>query len=265
MQSRKIEIEGLNKLVEEGIPADYLLLLETDEGLETDLFVRQYIKETLTKGETCIVLLSECSPEDFKILMSAIGINAETHEKNGTLYIVDWYSFRNERVIGIEERGAIFKCSKSLTNVEIAISKVLKKIEGKPFRIYSDILSNAIKMFGFDTAFKFSQNLTARIKKFGGGGLFKISKTVHEQKVISAFYSQFSGVLDIEHRREDNKVTARFGILSLDNIFYDSSYKRLGVSKTKGIVIISDDEQKTKAAQRPEVKKVAKEEVVEDE
>ncbi|MEM3739060.1 MAG: ATPase domain-containing protein, partial [Thermoplasmata archaeon] len=85
MDARKIEIEGINKLVEEGIPADYMLLLQTDEGLETDLLVRQYIKEALTKGEICIAVLSESSPDDFKKLMSAIGINAETHEKNGTL------------------------------------------------------------------------------------------------------------------------------------------------------------------------------------
>ncbi|MEM3493743.1 MAG: DUF835 domain-containing protein, partial [Thermoplasmata archaeon] len=260
MDARKIEIEGINKLVEEGIPADYMLLVQTDEGLETDLLVRQYIKEALTKGEICVAVLSESSPEDFKRLMSAIGINAESHEKNGTLYIVDWYSFRNERIIGVEEKGAIYKCSKSLTNVEIAISKILKKIEGKQFRVYSDILSNAIKVFGFETAFKFSQGLTARIKKYNGGALFKISKTMHEQKVISAFHSHFNGVLDIEHRREDDRVVARIGIISLDNLFYETSYKKLGVSKTKGIIIMDEE-----AKPKPVVKKVVKEEVPEEE
>ncbi|MEM2900027.1 MAG: RAD55 family ATPase, partial [Thermoplasmata archaeon] len=234
-------IDGLNTLIENGIPNGYSIILQTPSGPERDLFIAGFIKEGFQAEGCVIVTLSMNSPDEFKTQLSNFGLTKEKieeYESKGNLRILDWYSFKNERIQGIEEVGSIIKCSKALTNVEIAINKILRSIDGKTTRAIIDVLSPALKVFDFETVYKFAQTIRAKFKKDGVTALFIIDKDMHETRTLSSLHRVFDGVIDIERERIGNKLSSRLGILSMSGTFFVPEYRELKLTK-EGLEIIT--------------------------
>ena len=240
-------INGLNTLIENGIPKGYSVILQTPSGPERDLFVAGFIKEGIQSEDCVIVTLSMNSPDEFKIQLGNFGLTKEKmeeYESKGKLRILDWYSFKNERIQGIEELGSIIKCSKALTNVEIAINKILRGIEGKSTRAIMDVLSPALKVFDFETVYKFAQTIRAKFKKEGVTALFIIDRDMHESRTLSSLHRVFDGVIDIERERIGNKLSSKLGILSMSGTFFVPEYRELKLTKEGLEIIPSQDEKK---------------------
>ncbi len=243
-------IDGLCELIETGIPQGASVILQTPSGPERDLFMMGFIKEGLQSDGAVIISLSMNSPDEFKNThLANFGISREKvaeYEEKGKIKILDWYSFKNERIQGIEEVGSVIKCSKALTNVEIALNKVLRSVEGPCSRAMIDVLSPALKVFDFETVYKFAQTIRAKFKKEGVTSLFVVDREMHDQRTLSSLHRVFDGVIDIERERVGNKLESRLGILAMSGAFFLQEYRTIKTSK-EGMKLIAPVAEEKKA------------------
>ncbi len=73
-------IEGFDKLIEGGFPEGSVVLVSGGPGSGKTTFSSQYIWEGLKKGETCVYITTEESPEDIKEDVKEFGFDFEKHE-----------------------------------------------------------------------------------------------------------------------------------------------------------------------------------------
>jgi hypothetical protein len=152
---------------------------------------------------------------------------------------VDWYSFRTEPVIGVEEEGAVIKSSMDLTNVGIAISKAQKTAKDVPVRrAIIDILSNAAQTFDFDILYTFAQRTRAKLVKGSYTTLFTLDREVHDNQTLSSFHQMFDGLIDILRTREETRTVNKIGVLSMTYTSFDSGYKPLEFKDGRISVVI---------------------------
>ena len=80
MERVETGIEGLDKLVEGGFPEGSVVLISGGPGSGKTTFSSQYIWEGLKKGETCVYVTTEESPEDIKKDVKEFGFDFDKHE-----------------------------------------------------------------------------------------------------------------------------------------------------------------------------------------
>ena len=56
--------------------------------------------------------------------MSKLKIKPSTFEERGHLKTVDWYSYKKQNIVGVEDDGAVLRASKDIINLDIAIPMV---------------------------------------------------------------------------------------------------------------------------------------------
>jgi len=241
-QFLKIPIDYFRAILPQGVPRTHNVIVQGPTRNEKDYLCYQLIKSSLIRGDAVLVVLSRNSVSEFRSVMKNIGVTLESYEKSGILKIVDWYSYKHERIIEIEEKDNILKCSKALTNVEIAISKALRILPKTNAPLaYIDVISPALSMFDPERIYKFAANLRAKFKRENYTALFSVEKEMHTAQVLSSLHGIFDGVIDFESVREEQKVITRVGILSMSGVTFSQEYREITFDPEKGIALKSPE------------------------
>jgi KaiC/GvpD/RAD55 family RecA-like ATPase len=84
-----------------------------------------------------------------------------------------------------------------LNQLSLAFEGAFK--EGKPpFRVVFDSMSDILLYSESDTAIKFMQVISAKVKKFGGVGLFTLEQGMHDDKFIKTFEYLTDGIVEMD-------------------------------------------------------------------
>jgi len=230
----KTGTKGLDEMLHGGVPAGNCFILQGPPGNEKDLIANQYVKEGLLNGESVFVILSTISPDEFRKQLKFIGLNPKKYEVSGDLMIVDWYSYKHERVKSIEEgtgdEKAVIKASFDLTNVGIAITKTIEVMDkNKPKRSVINLLSSALNSFGLKTVYNFAQATRAKCRQENITTLFVLDSEAQDQKVLSTFHQIFDGLIEVSRTRTGPTLKREICILSMSGTSIVSEYKDLEV------------------------------------
>jgi KaiC/GvpD/RAD55 family RecA-like ATPase len=249
-------VPGFDVLIEGGIPRGSAVLLQGPPGVERDSFWIQFIAEALRSGESAIVTVSSTSPDELRTKFRNFGIDLKKYEDERKIIIIDWYSYRNERILGIEERGVVYRCSKGLTNLEIAMTKAMRvsMVKGQRTCAVIDVLSSAITSLKFDPVYKFAQALRAKFRKYTVTAMFLLDRGTHEKEQVASLQQVFDGVIDIERERVGTKMERHVAVLAMEGTYFESEYFPIGLTKEKGIHVIGTEKME---ASKEEVKPVA--------
>ena len=148
--------------------------------------------------------------------------------------IVDWYSYKHERVKSIEEgtgdEKAVIKASFDLTNVGIAITKTIDGTDKKKQkRAVINLLSSALNSFGLKTVYNFAQATRAKCRQENITTLFVLDSEAQDQKVLSTFHQIFDGLIEVSRTRTGPTLKREICILSMSGTSIVSEYKDLDV------------------------------------
>jgi non-specific serine/threonine protein kinase len=250
--------KGLDEMLHGGVPEGNCFILQGPPGNEKDLIANQYIKEGLLAGECVFVVLSTISPDEFRKQLKFIGLNPKKYETSGDLMIVDWYSYKHERVKSVEEGSgeekAVIKASFDLTNVGIAITKTIEQMDKKkPKRSVINLLSSALNSFGLKTVYNFAQATRAKCRQENITTLFVLDSEAQDMKVLSTFHQIFDGLIEVSRTRTGPTLKREICILSMSGTSIVSEYKELEVE----VNAISVRATGPKGVQEPEDKKEA--------
>jgi KaiC/GvpD/RAD55 family RecA-like ATPase/predicted Zn-ribbon and HTH transcriptional regulator len=230
----KTGTKGLDEMLHGGVPEGNCFILQGPPGNEKDLIANQYVKEGLLAGECVFVVLSTISPDEFRKQLKFIGLNPKKYETSGDLMIVDWYSYKHERVKSVEEgtgeEKAVIKASFDLTNVGIAITKTIELMEKKmPKRAVINLLSSALTSFGLKTVYNFAQATRAKCRQENITTIFVLDSEAQDVKVLSTFHQIFDGLIEVSRTRTGPTLKREICILSMSGTSIESEYKDLDV------------------------------------
>ncbi|MFQ6107772.1 MAG: ATPase domain-containing protein [Thermoplasmata archaeon] len=236
-------VKGFEILLPDGIGERMAVVLQGPTGDEKTLFAYQFLAEGLKANEGALIVLSGISPTEFRDEMRKHGVDCASHEKSGSLVIVDWYSYKKGRIDGVQIDGSVFRSSQSLLNLEIAITDATKRLASFPRkRAVLDVLSPALKMFGSDEAYTFAQKLRTRLRTENVASLLILEKGMHPDDVVQSIHQSFDGVIDFVKETKEDKVERKIGLLFIRGVSYEPTYTPYTLVDGEIVLTESDEE-----------------------
>jgi circadian clock protein KaiC len=183
-----------------GVPRGYVLLLEEDTGLSSDVFVTLFVAGGLLNEEHVFVLNTDYPPSTIIDLLSDQGTNAHELQESGKL------AFMN--AFGVEESpsekfySTIHNVS-DLREIHNNLKAFSEKIKSpNRFRGTVDSLSTIILSAADATGvFTFIRNQVILQKKYGGIILFTLHTKAHSDQLVSAIEHIVDGVIELRKER----------------------------------------------------------------
>src|SRR2546427_12815177 len=123
-------IQGFDAMVQGGLPVGSSVILQGPPGQEKLRFALTFLAEGLKAGGSGLVVISSQSPDAVLAELRELGVNLDAVTKENRLRVVDWYSWSEEPVEDVEERGIVVRSSIDLTNLGVALSRAIAGLTG---------------------------------------------------------------------------------------------------------------------------------------
>ena len=231
-------VDGFDPIVGGGLPEGASVILQGPPGNEKDMFGLQFLAEGLRSGDAVLIAVSSTSPEQYLESLAKLGVNVKEAIAGNRLKVVDWHSYQEGNVAGVEERDHVLRCSVDLTNVGIALSRALAGLApGVPRRAVLEILSPALQAFEVGQVYAFAQASKAKLARTKVTALFLLEKEMHSPATVSGVTQPFDGVIDIDRRREGDTITRKIGVPSMKDTVPDEKFHEFLMVAGRGIFI----------------------------
>lgn len=217
-------LELLDKKMGGGIPKGASILLISPSGIERDMFISGLLNRGLNNGSSALMVLSKEPPRSIRMLLKSNGLDPDELEESGRFRIVDWFSWRGERIIGVERDGHALKSSKILSNLGIAINKGLRELTYSTNKMgIVHIIGPATNIFEFSQVYNFIQRLRAKFKDDEMASLFLLEKDSLSKELESRILEIFDGTLEINKKMEKGRFHREMVIRSLSGVDFDAN------------------------------------------
>jgi KaiC/GvpD/RAD55 family RecA-like ATPase len=183
-----------------GIPRGYVLLLEEDTGLSSDVLVTLFVAGGLLGEEHVFVLNTDYAPSTIKSLLSNQGLKVAEFVESGRLVFMN--GFAGEESTTEKYYSTIHNIS-DLREIHNNLKAFADKIRPPTsFRGIVDSLSTII-LSGSDTTglFTFMRNQVILQKKYGGIILFTLHTKAHPSRLVSAIEHIVDGVIELRKEK----------------------------------------------------------------
>ncbi|HYV08122.1 MAG TPA: ATPase domain-containing protein, partial [Thermoplasmata archaeon] len=182
-------MEGFDAMVQGGLPEGSSVLLQGPPGQEKLRFALTFLAEGLKAGGSGLVVISSQSPEAVLAELRGLGVNLDAVTKENRLRIVDWYSWSEEPVEDVEERGAVVRSSIDLTNLDVALSRAIAGLVGdSPRRAVIEILSPATNVYEVTQVYAFAQSAKKKFDHSRFTSLVLVEKDVHSASELTTLH-----------------------------------------------------------------------------
>ncbi len=209
-------IAGFDGLVSGGFPADASVVLQGPPGQEKLAFALAFLSEGLRTGGSGLAVVASQSPESLLKALRGLGVDVDLVLRENRLRIVDWYSWGEETVTDVEERGAILRSSVDLANAGAALSRAIAGLAGDGLkRAIVEMLSPALNVYELSQVYAFAQSTKRKFDRFHFTALFLLEKEMHTAPVLSTLHQPFDGVVEMERTRSGDRILRKIGILHL--------------------------------------------------
>ncbi len=217
-------VEVLDMRMGGGIPKGASILLISPSGIERDIFISNLLNKGLNNGSSALMVLSKEPPRSIRMLLRSNGLDPDELEEEGRFRIVDWFSWRGERIIGVERDGHALKSSKILSNLGIAINKGLRELTYSTTKVgIIHIIGPATNIFEFNQVYNFIQRLRAKFKDDEMASIFLLEKDSLSKDLESRIQEIFDGTLEINKEMVKGKFQREMVIRSLSGVDFDAN------------------------------------------
>src|SRR5207237_1395811 len=149
------------------------------------------------------------------------------------LRLVDWYSWSEETVTDVEERGIVVRSSIDLTNLGVALSRAMAALSGeKGCRSVIELLSPAMNAYELTQVYAFAQSAKRKFDRHGFTSLVLLEKDMHSGPEVTTLLQPFDGVIEIERTRSGDRILRKIGVLHLKDTTPDPTFRILEMTET---------------------------------
>src|SRR5213594_4944056 len=218
-------------MVQGGLPEGSSVLLQGPPGQEKLRFALTFLAEGLKTGACGLIVISSHSPDSVLEELRNLGVNLDAVTKENRLRIVDWYSWSEEPVQDVEERGLVLRSSIDLTNLGVALSRpIVGLADGGPRRAVLEILSPATNVYEVTQVYAFAQSAKRKFDRHRFTSLVLIEKEMHSGAQLTTLHQPFDGVIEIERTRSGDRIVRKIGVLHLKDTSPDPTFRLLEIS-----------------------------------
>lgn len=204
-------LEDFRYIIRGGFPENGVLVLRGVPASGKTIFSLTLVNELLERGNRCIYVTTELSPDALKKQVCAeFSWDFERHEREGRLLFLDGYSWR------LEKRGQGIVNLSNLTEVGHAFSELVGKGGGKLFFVFDSITSLMLYNDPTNVA-KFLQVQVARLRDMGASGLFVMETGIFEEDIINLLSFFVDGFLELKVQDENGVLQSYFRVSSVRN------------------------------------------------
>ncbi len=219
-------------MVQGGLPEGSSILLQGPPGQEKLRFALTFLAEGLKGGGSGLVVSSSQSPDAVLAELRELGVNLDAVTKENRLRVVDWYSWSEEPVEDVEERGAVVRSSIDLTNLDVALSRAIAGLVGElPRRAVIEILSPATNVYEVTQVYAFAQSAKKKFDRARFTSLVLVEKDMHSAAELTTLHQPFDGVIEIERSRSGDRIVRKIGVLHMKDTAPDASFRILEVTE----------------------------------
>ncbi len=197
-------------MVQGGLPEGSSILLQGPPGQEKLRFALTFLAEGLKGGGSGLVVISSQSPDAVLAELRELGVNLDAVTKENRLRVVDWYSWSEEPVEDVEERGIVVRSSIDLTNLGVALSRAIAGLVGDlPRRAVIEILSPATNVYEVTQVYAFAQSAKKKFDRSRFTSLVLVEKDMHSAAELTTLHQPFDGVIEIERSRSGDRIVRK--------------------------------------------------------
>lgn len=213
----------LDRKLHGGLQKGSSILLVSPSGIERDNFILNLFSSGLERDGSLLYVTSKEPPRSIRMLLKARDLNPEELEETGHLRIVDWFSWRGDRIIGVEKDGYAMKSSKILSNLGIAINKSMRELDfSTKSMALIHFIGPAINIFDFQQVYNFIQRLRAKFKENEMSAIFLLETESLGKEELPRLIEVFDGTIEIRKKMVDRKLEREIAIVSMDGIDFDA-------------------------------------------
>ena len=183
---------GSNLVIKEAVQRGCWLLLGPP-GCGKSTFCSHFLKAGLTNGQSCIILTSDNSPEEVRSKMKKLGVDVTPFEKKSRFRIVDCYSWRT----GAQSTSPYHVANPAnLSDVSITIDNARKGLRNP--RVVCDSITTLVLEAGEDSAQRFLQIVSAKIKEIDGLGILVAEAGIHREEFVTFMKCVCDGLFEMK-------------------------------------------------------------------
>src|SRR5438552_3591757 len=226
-------ISGFDAMVQGGLPAGSSVVLQGPPGQEKLRFALTFLAEGLKSGASGLILISSQSPDAALSDLRGLGVDVDAVTHENRLRIVDWYSWSEETVADVEERGIVVRSSIDLTNLGVALSRAIAALSGETgCRSVIELLSPAMNAYELTQVYAFAQSAKKKFDRHGFTSLVLLEKDMHSGPEVTTLLQPFDGVIEIERTRSGDRILRKIGVLHLKDTTPDPTFRILEMTET---------------------------------
>ena len=228
---------GSSKLVEGAIPFSSMLLMGPS-GIGKTIFSQQFIYAGLLKGESCIYLSTDESPEEICKSMKLFGFNVEPYVNNGTFRIIDCYSWKLDHPSGSKY---IVTNPSNFMNVLKMFDEARGSLKNIRFVLDSVTGLTSICEHSLLEIVRFLQVLVGKIRSSESNAIFIVVPAAHDSHLINHFQLVFDGLLEMKEDESGEQIKRLFRIFSLKGAQHQTMWTTFEITNN-GIVLTREDQ-----------------------
>src|SRR6058998_428750 len=227
-------------MVQGGLPVGSSVVLQGPPGQEKLRFALTFLAEGLKSGGSGLVVTASQSPDAVIAELRELGVNLESVTNESRLRVIDWYSWSEETVQDIEDRGIVIRSSIDLTNLGVALSRAIAGLTGGGSRrAVIELLSPATSSYEVTQVYAFAQSAKRKFDRHQFTSLVLLEKEMHSGAQLTTLHQPFDGVIEIERTRSGDRIVRKIGVLHLKDTAPDPTFRVLEISDA-GMRVVAD-------------------------
>jgi len=228
---------GSSKLVEGTIPFSSMLLMGPS-GIGKTIFAQQFAYAGLLKGESCIYLSTDETPEEIRKSMKMFGFDIEPFVNNETFRVVDCYSWKLDR-------PPTSKYMVSNPSNFMNVLKIVDEARGslKNVRFILDSITGLTSICEHSVLeiVRFLQVLVGKIRSSESNAIFIAVPEAHDSHLVNRLRLIFDGLLEMKEDESAEQIKRLFRIFSLKGARHQTMWTTFEITN-KGIVLKREDQ-----------------------
>jgi len=227
-------------MVQGGLPVGSSVVLQGPPGQEKLRFALTFLAEGLKSGGSGLVITSSQSPDAVMAELRELGVDLDSVTNENRLRVVDWYSWSEETVQDIEDRGIVIRSSIDLTNLGVALSRAITGLTGGGSRrAVIELLSPATSSYEVTQVYAFAQSAKRKFDRHQFTSLVLLEKEMHSSAQLTTLHQPFDGVIEIERTRSGDRIVRKIGVLHIKDTAPDHTFRVLEMSEA-GLRVVLD-------------------------